>query len=126
MLNTAGALLPTVFTVIASGAIDAAIFLFAVITFYMEGPKLLNVFANLSPMDDSYETRLFDVFREFAKYGGWITSDCHFTGDSSLDWIRDSRGRRRYFLRPADCALLVCAGCRDRAGFGFHYPCPLA
>ena len=32
----------------------------------MEGPKLLNVFANLSPMDDSYETRLFDVFREFA------------------------------------------------------------
>jgi predicted PurR-regulated permease PerM len=66
VLNTAGSLVPTLINIIATGAIDALIFLAAIVTFYMEGPRLLQVFANLSPMDDSYEGRLFDVFKEFA------------------------------------------------------------
>jgi predicted PurR-regulated permease PerM len=66
VLNTAGAAVPAVINVLVTGAIDVVIFLFAVLTFYMEGPTLLRVLANLSPMDDRYEGRLFMVFKEFA------------------------------------------------------------
>ncbi|TNE86722.1 MAG: AI-2E family transporter [Deltaproteobacteria bacterium] len=50
----------------ATSALQALIFVFAVISLYMEGPRVLRAIKNLSPMDDGYEDRLFDVFREFA------------------------------------------------------------
>jgi predicted PurR-regulated permease PerM len=49
-----------------SGSIDAVIFVLAVVTFFMEGPRALQAATRLSPMDDAYEERLFFVFREFA------------------------------------------------------------
>jgi len=58
--------LPTILSSIVTSFIDGVIFLFAVITLYMEGPRVLAFLANLSPMDDDYEKRLFDVFRELA------------------------------------------------------------
>jgi predicted PurR-regulated permease PerM len=65
-LNAAGSLAPRVVTTVATGVFDAAIYVFAVLSLYMEGPRILEVFRNLSPMDDRYEHRLFEVFREFA------------------------------------------------------------
>jgi len=58
--------LPTILSSIVSSFIDGVIFLFAVITLYMEGPRVLAFLAKLSPMDDDYELRLFHVFRELA------------------------------------------------------------
>lgn len=66
VLNTAGTAVPKMINLVVTGAIDLVIFIFAVLTFYMEGPALLQVFANLSPMDDRYEEHLFSVFKEFA------------------------------------------------------------
>jgi predicted PurR-regulated permease PerM len=66
ILNTTGTAVPKLINVVVTGAIDVVIFLFAVLTFYMEGPALLRVFANLLPMDDRYEEHLFEVFKEFA------------------------------------------------------------
>ena len=47
-------------------AVDAAVYIFAVITLYIEGPQVARAFMQLSPMNDSYEERLFYVFREFS------------------------------------------------------------
>ena len=57
---------PTILSSIVTGFIDGVIFLFAVITLYMEGPRVLAFLAKLSPMDDDYERQLFEVFRELA------------------------------------------------------------
>ncbi|MBT3222003.1 MAG: AI-2E family transporter [Proteobacteria bacterium] len=65
-LNTAGNLIPRLIGVIVGGSIDAVIFVFAVVSLYMEGPTVLNVIRKLSPIDDRYERRLFNVFRQFA------------------------------------------------------------
>ena len=58
--------LPSILSSIVTRFIDVVIFLFAVLTLYMEGPRVLTFMANLSPMDDAYEARLFEVFRELA------------------------------------------------------------
>lgn len=50
---------------VASG-IDAIIFVFTLLTLYIEGPRFLRFLSQLLPMDDDYERRLFEVFREFA------------------------------------------------------------
>ncbi|HHO52987.1 MAG TPA: AI-2E family transporter [Deltaproteobacteria bacterium] len=47
-------------------AVDVVIYLFAVVTLYMEGPRVARAAMHLSPMDDRYEKRLFLVFREFS------------------------------------------------------------
>lgn len=47
-------------------SLDVLIYLFAVVTLYMEGPRVARAAMHLSPMDDRYEQRLFLVFREFS------------------------------------------------------------
>lgn len=66
VLNATGSAVPALLSTTMGASIDAVIFVFAVITLYMEGPRILRVVQNLSPMDDAYEERLFDVFQEFA------------------------------------------------------------
>ncbi|MCO4747889.1 MAG: AI-2E family transporter [Proteobacteria bacterium] len=65
-VNRAAGAVPNILTSTLSSALQALIFVFAVVSLYMEGPVVLGVVKNLSPMEDSYEDRLFDVFREFA------------------------------------------------------------
>ncbi|MCB9674639.1 MAG: AI-2E family transporter [Alphaproteobacteria bacterium] len=66
LVNSAGSSLPGLLNRLVSTGIDAVIFVFAVLSFYMEGPKVLTVLKNLTPMEDDYLERLFAVFREFA------------------------------------------------------------
>lgn len=66
ILETAGSMVPQLIEGTVNAGIDAVIFIFAVITLYMEGPKVLQMIKNLSPMDDAYEDHLLEVFREFA------------------------------------------------------------
>jgi predicted PurR-regulated permease PerM len=65
-LNAAGGWVPEIVSSTVSLVIGAVIFVFAVLTLFMEGPRVLRVIKNLSPMDDSYEERLFAVFAEFS------------------------------------------------------------
>ncbi len=58
--------IPGLVGVIASGSIDAVIYVAAVGSLYMHGPTVLRGMMRLSPMDDVYERRLFDVFQEFS------------------------------------------------------------
>ena len=66
LLNSIGASLPSVLQAIANGSLDVFIFLLAVATLYMEGPKTLQAVQRLSPLDDVYEVHLFEVFRGLA------------------------------------------------------------
>lgn len=66
VLNTAGSTLPGLIRTTGKASIDVVIFLFTAVTLYMEGPRVLEVAKNLSPMDDDYEDQLFRVFRQFA------------------------------------------------------------
>jgi predicted PurR-regulated permease PerM len=66
LVNGLGAFLPGLLTGTLGMGIDLVIFVFAIITLYMEGPRVLQVLKNLSPMDDAYEDRLFAVFGELA------------------------------------------------------------
>jgi predicted PurR-regulated permease PerM len=66
VLNMAGNALPGLLGGTVNMGLDLVIFVFSVITLYMEGPRVLQVFKHLSPMDDTYEDRLFAVFGEFA------------------------------------------------------------
>jgi len=60
------AAVPGLLNRLVAGGIDGIIFVFTLLTLYMEGPRFLRFLAQLLPMDDRYEARLFDVFREFA------------------------------------------------------------
>jgi predicted PurR-regulated permease PerM len=64
--NVVGNAAPAVLGMTLNAAIGGVLFLLTVVTLYAEGPRLLRVLANLSPMDDSYEERLLGVFTEFA------------------------------------------------------------
>lgn len=66
LLSQAGAGLPGILEGFFGFGLDAVIFLFALFTLYLEGPRLLTALMHLSPMDDRYERQLFDVFRELA------------------------------------------------------------
>jgi predicted PurR-regulated permease PerM len=66
ILNAAANTAPRLLGGTVGLGLDLAIFVFAVLSLYMEGPKVLQVLKNLSPMDDNYEDRLFAVFGEFA------------------------------------------------------------
>ncbi len=66
VLNAGASVVPKLISATVTTTLDAILFVFAVVTLYVEGPKLLVVLMRLSPMDDSYEIRLFQVFRRFA------------------------------------------------------------
>jgi predicted PurR-regulated permease PerM len=51
----------------ASLLINSTIFVFALLTFYMEGPRIVKALHDLLPLDNEYERRLGDVFAIFAK-----------------------------------------------------------
>jgi predicted PurR-regulated permease PerM len=66
LLNNVGHALPGVLNTLVTGSIQVSIYVFAVLTLFMEGPKVLDAMRRLSPMDDAYEARLFTVFKEFS------------------------------------------------------------
>jgi predicted PurR-regulated permease PerM len=66
VLNAIGTAVPGLLGGTMSAVISFILFLFAVVTLFMEGPRALQMIANLSPLDDAYERRLFGVFSEFA------------------------------------------------------------
>lgn len=66
-LRFAGAEIPGVIQAAVDLSIDSVIYLFAVITLFTRGPDLLVALKRLSPLDDRYEQRLFDVFGEFSR-----------------------------------------------------------
>ncbi len=65
-LNGLSKAVPQILASAAGFGLDAFIFLFAVPTFYMEGPAIVEAAKKMSPIDDEYEDRLFGVFAEFA------------------------------------------------------------
>jgi predicted PurR-regulated permease PerM len=65
-LDAVGGKVPTVLNATASALLNVVLYVFAVITLYMEGPRLLEFVKRLSPMEDAYEERLFKVFHDFA------------------------------------------------------------
>ena len=58
--------LPSVFSVLVNFSIDVVIYVFTVVTLYMEGPAMIVALKRLSPLADEYEDRLFAVFGEFS------------------------------------------------------------
>ncbi len=67
VLNKVGGALPMILNTIVGGSINAVIFIVTTMVLYVEGPKILAIMRDLSPMDDRYELRLFEVFREFSQ-----------------------------------------------------------
>lgn len=61
-LNAAGRAVPGLLNSTFGAVLDVIIFLAVVVTFYMEGPKLLRIIRNLSPLDDVYDDQLFKAF----------------------------------------------------------------
>ncbi|MEZ4237937.1 MAG: AI-2E family transporter [Myxococcota bacterium] len=61
-----GAALPDILGSLLSTVINVGLYLFAVGSLYVQGPRVARAAMLLSPMDDAYERRLFAVFREFS------------------------------------------------------------
>jgi predicted PurR-regulated permease PerM len=57
---------PSIMAAVFGAGIHVVIFVFAVITLFLEGPALTRFVIELSPMDDGYDQRLLTVFRQFA------------------------------------------------------------
>jgi len=66
-LRFAGAEIPGVIQAAVDLSIDSVIYVFDVVTLFTRGPLLLTGIKRLSPLDDRYEERLFDVFGEFSR-----------------------------------------------------------
>jgi len=64
--QTAGAALPQLVGSVVGATLDVFVFLAAVVSLYMEGPRVARGMMRLTPMRDVYEVRLFKVFREFS------------------------------------------------------------
>lgn len=58
--------LPAVINQVAFGVLDTLLFVFTVIIFLSEGPKIASFVEPLVPLDARYQRRLFDVFKQFA------------------------------------------------------------
>lgn len=58
--------LPDLVGMVLGAGLDVFVFLFAVVTLYAEGPRLLRAAGRLSPLRPEYHRRLFEVFREFS------------------------------------------------------------
>ena len=65
-LKSVGGALPAMLEGVFGFGLDFVIFVFALGTLYMEGPRLLTALMHLSPMEDRYERKLFAVFQELA------------------------------------------------------------
>jgi predicted PurR-regulated permease PerM len=61
-----GAAVPRILNGAFGFGLDAFLFVFALFSLYVEGPRALVMAQRLSPMDDAYEAELFGVFRELA------------------------------------------------------------
>jgi predicted PurR-regulated permease PerM len=57
---------PRLVGVTANLLVDTLLFLFAVFTFFVEGPRLLATLTTLSPLEPSQNRRLVEMFHEFA------------------------------------------------------------
>ncbi|MBN2798962.1 MAG: AI-2E family transporter [Deltaproteobacteria bacterium] len=66
VVNASASVLPALIQTTVETVIHALLFLFSVFSLYMEGPALVKVMMRLSPVDDRYEVRLLEVFRQFA------------------------------------------------------------
>ncbi|MFK7928078.1 MAG: AI-2E family transporter [Myxococcota bacterium] len=66
-LRFAGAEIPGVIQAAVDLSIDSVIYVFAVVTLFVQGPPLMDIMKRLSPMDDEYEDQLFAVFGEFSR-----------------------------------------------------------
>ncbi|MEZ4241299.1 MAG: AI-2E family transporter [Myxococcota bacterium] len=64
--QTVAASLPNLVGSVFGVGLDLFVFLFAVVTLYAEGPRLLRAAGRLSPLRPEYHRRLFEVFREFS------------------------------------------------------------
>jgi predicted PurR-regulated permease PerM len=58
--------LPNLVGTLLGATLDTFVFVFAVVSLYAEGPRVLKAAGRLSPLKPEYHTRLFDVFREFS------------------------------------------------------------
>lgn len=65
-LNAFGGFVPTLVSSTLSAVFGAVIYVATVLSLYMEGPALLRVLRNLSPIEARYDRRLFEVFRELS------------------------------------------------------------
>jgi predicted PurR-regulated permease PerM len=65
-LNAIANALPAVLGGTVTAGVGAVVFVLTVITLFVEGPRVLRILANLSPLDEAHEQRLFRVFAEFA------------------------------------------------------------
>ncbi len=66
-LSSAGSGVSVIAQTLLNISIDAIIFVFGVVTLFAHGENLLVVIHRLSPVDDAYERRLFQVFGEFSR-----------------------------------------------------------
>lgn len=64
--QTVGTVVPGLVGSFVEVTIDGTVYVFAVVTLYVEGPRVARALMQLSPMNDAYEQRLFQVFREFS------------------------------------------------------------
>ncbi len=67
VLQFASGELPGIIQAAVDLSIDSVIYVFAVIVLFTRGEDVLQVLRRLSPLDDRYEERLFQVFREFSR-----------------------------------------------------------
>jgi predicted PurR-regulated permease PerM len=58
--------LPNLVGTLLGATLDTFVFVFAVVSLYAEGPRVLKAAGRLSPLKPEYHSRLFDVFREFS------------------------------------------------------------
>jgi predicted PurR-regulated permease PerM len=66
-LSFAGDQLPAILQAAVELSVDTAIYLFAVVVLFMEGPRVLDFARKLSPMEQAYVDRLIEVFAEFSR-----------------------------------------------------------
>lgn len=66
-LRFAGAEIPGIISAAVDLSLNSVIYVFAVITLFVQGPAVLDAIKRLSPMHDEYEERLFKVFGEFSQ-----------------------------------------------------------
>jgi predicted PurR-regulated permease PerM len=66
-LKFAGDQLPGILQTAVEVSVDSIIFLFAVVTLFVEGPRVLDLVRKISPIEDRYEDHLFQVFAELSR-----------------------------------------------------------
>ncbi len=67
VLNMLGGTVPALLNMTFGAVLGGIIFVAAVVTLFLEGPSLLTVLRNLSPLDDAYDDELLRVFAQLSK-----------------------------------------------------------